>query len=227
MIEAVVKEVEKITPSVVIVKLSFNGTPFSFKAGQFIQILLEKEGKTIRKPYSISSNPKTKDSVEFCLKIVPGGFASNYLASLNPEHKLSVEGPFGHFTLQEEINNDVIFVATGTGISAIKPMVEEALKKSSHDVWLFFGIRTEQDIIYKKEFENLVENKKFHFIPVLSKSDNPEYEHGHVQDAFKKLIKQNNQDIYMCGLALMVDEVRQLCKELGFPDEKIHYEKYV
>ncbi|MBI2664183.1 hypothetical protein HYX10_02470 [Candidatus Woesearchaeota archaeon] len=226
--EAVVKDVVRETPTVVIVKLSFNGNPFSFKPGQFLQVVLEKDGKMIRKPYSISSSPGTNGSVEFCVKVVPDGFASNYLANLKPGQKLGILGPFGHFVLQEKIANDLVFMAAGTGISAIKPLAEEALQRASENVWLFFGVRSEQEIIYRQLFEALAsKHLNFHFVPVLSKSGNSEYEHGRVQDAFKKLIAPGSQDVYICGLHVMVDEVRALCKELGFPNEKIHYEKYI
>jgi len=91
----------------------------------------------------------------------------------------------------------------------------------------FFGVRTEQDIIFNKQFEELAKNKKFHYVPVLSRSESPDYEHGHSQDAFKKLVTPANQDVYICGLTVMVDDVKAVCKELGYPDEKVHYEKYI
>jgi len=119
-------------------------------------------------------------------------------------------------------------MAAGAGISPFRSMVEEALTKTSHDVWLFFGVRAEADIIYRKEFEALAaENSSFHFIPVLSRSDSPGFERGYIQDAFKKLIKPADQDIYVCGLHTMVDEVRQVCRGLGYREEKIHFEKYI
>jgi len=227
MVKAIVTELINANPGVVLLRMKPE-SPIDLKPGQFIQLLIEKEGKTIKKSYSVTSLSFVNDYIELCIKVMEGGYASNYLASLKPGQQLQIEGPFGRFVLQEEINNGLAFMATGVGVAPFKPMINVALTKTSNDVWLFFGVRTEQDIIYRNEFETLAAaNKNFHFIPVLSKSDNPGFEHGYIQDAFKKLIKPNNQDLYICGLYNMVDEVRAMCKELGYPNEKIHYEKYI
>ncbi len=228
MARFVVKGVVRVTPLVVIIQID-TGAPFSFKPGQFIQVLLERGGKVVRKAYSVASCPDGRSCIELCVRIVEGGFASNYLASLKPGQALDVEGPFGHFTLQDKISNGLIFLAAGAGIAALKPMIERVFKKkTNHDVWLFLGVRTEADILYRQEFEALaVANRNFHFVPVLSKSDSQRYERGYVQDALKKLVKPENQDVYICGFYKMVDDVKAACRELGFPDDKIHFEKYV
>ncbi len=224
----VVREVIRATSRVVILRLAAE-KPFSFLPGQFIQVVLERGGKKVRKAYSIASFPEDGSLIELCIRIVEGGFASNCLANVKPGQFLEAEGPFGHFILQNEVNNDIIFLAAGAGIAALKPMIESALKKgASHDVWLFFGVRTEKDILYREEFEALAASHKiFHFIPVLSQSESRDYERGYVQDAFRRMIKPGNQDVYICGFYDMVDDARAACRELGFPDEKVHFEKYV
>ena len=141
------------SPSVVILRFKPE-QPLEFKAGQFVSILVEKDGKRAMKAYSITSSPHIKEYFELCIKVVENGMGSNYLAELKVDDEIEFKGPFGHFLLQEEISNELIFIATGTGISALKPLISEAFNKgTSHDVWLFFGVRTEKDLIYKKDFE--------------------------------------------------------------------------
>jgi len=136
-VKATVKELIQETPSVVVVRLIIE-QPLDHKPGQFVGVQIEIDGKILRKPYSIASSPNTKDHIDLCIKVVKGGQVSTSMANLKPGDELEVNGPWGHFMLQEEINNDLIFIATGTGISALKPMIEIALQKSSHDIWLFF-----------------------------------------------------------------------------------------
>ncbi len=228
MVKSVVREAFRASPQVAVLRLEIE-RPLSFKPGQFIQVLLERGGKTVRKAYSIASSSEGNRVIEISVRIVEGGFASNYLAGLNSGDVLDIEGPFGHFTLQDEIGNGIVFIATGVGCAALKLMIEEIFrKKTSRDVWFLFGVKMESDILYLKEFEAIASsNKNFHFVPVLSKPGNSRYERGYVQDAFRKLIKPGNQDVYLCGLPEMVDEMRALCSELGYPDNKVHFEKYV
>ncbi len=228
MAEFVVREVFWASSRVVILRLEAE-KPFDFRPGQFVQVLLERDGKVLRKSYSVASCPDGRGCIELCVRVVEGGFASNYLANLKKGQFLNVEGPFGHFFLQDAIGNDIVFLAAGAGIAAFKPMIESAFRRGlPHDVWLFLGVRTEADILYRKEFEALASsNNNFHFVPVLSQSENPDYEHGYVQDAFRRLVKPASQDVYICGFYKMVDETRAACRELGYPGCKIHFEKYV
>ncbi len=226
--KAEVISVVNATPNVVLLSLRPE-IPFTFKPGQFCTVTLEHEGKKVMKSYSIASHPSITEWIELCVKVVENGYVSNYLANLKPGSTLEIRGPFGHFVLQDNVENDLIFVATGTGISSLKPMIDEVFKRSTkHDVWLFFGVRKEQDIIYRKDLEQLTRKyENFHFIPVLSDTQSPDFEQGHVQEAFLKLIEPGNQDIYICGLYVMVDEMRKLCVDLGFQAPKLHFEKYI
>ncbi len=227
MAKFVVKDVARVTPSVVVLRLDA-GTKFSFRPGQFVQVLLERGGKIVRRAYSIASASDGNRVIELSVRIVEGGFASNYLAGLKRGDVLDVEGPFGHFTLQDEISNGLVFIANGVGCAALKLMIEDAVRrKPAQDVWFFFGVRTDADLLYRDAFEAVAaSSSNFHFVPVLSKSNDLRYERGYVQDAFRKLVKPENQDVYICGLPEMVDEARALCRELGFPDGKVHFEKY-
>ncbi|MBI3413111.1 MAG: hypothetical protein HY051_03460 [Candidatus Aenigmarchaeota archaeon] len=201
-----------------------------FKPGQYFQIFIP-EGEETVKPYSVASPPSNRKYLEFCVKRVEGGHASNFMFNTEPGERLKMQGPMGRFVLQEQITNDIIFAATGTGISSIKPMIRTIFERGTdRQIWLFFGIRTENDIIYKKDFETLAsKHKNFHFVPSLSRASEAwNGERGYVQDVMKRLIKDiTNKDIYLCGVAEMVEQMRKIAEQLGFPKEKIHFEKYV
>ncbi|MBI1972319.1 MAG: hypothetical protein HYS53_03390 [Candidatus Aenigmarchaeota archaeon] len=200
-----------------------------FKPGQYFQVFIP-DGDDI-KPYSVSSPPSNREYIEFCVKRVEGGHASNFMFHTEIGDKLKMQGPMGRFVLQDNIGNDIIFAATGTGISSIKPMIQTIFERGTDkQIWLFFGVRTENDIIYKKEFEKIAaKNRNFHFIPCLSRAlEAWRGERGYVQDAMKRLIKDiTNKDVYLCGVAEMVEQMRKIAEELGFTKEKIHFEKYV
>ncbi|HLE54188.1 MAG TPA: FAD-binding oxidoreductase, partial [Thermoplasmata archaeon] len=118
---AIVKDVFDITPKypeTYLVRFAFENEPvFDFEPGQFISIFAEKEGKRISRPYSIASWPENKDYLELCIKVVEGGFMSNYLHHVPPGMKLQSIAPLGRFVLQEPIQYDTVFVATGTGVA--------------------------------------------------------------------------------------------------------------
>ncbi|MBI2076357.1 MAG: FAD-dependent oxidoreductase [Candidatus Aenigmarchaeota archaeon] len=225
--EAVVKEVVQATSTVCLPRLLVKD--MDFKPGQFVLVKSVIEGKTVVKPYSIASSPSVKDHIELCIR--KAGPVSGYMCSLKPGDKLDVMGPAGHFVLKEPVLSDIVFVATGTGISALLPMIDTIFEKGTDkEVWLFFGNKTEDEIIYRDRFETLAnKHKNFHFAPVLSRADEKwQGERGHVQDALRKYIfNPSDKEIYVCGILAMVEEVAKIAEEMGFKKEKIYFEKYV
>lgn len=228
-----VKEVIHTTPTVALIRLQFqDGQDFIRKPGQYVSVFVPKDNGVIVKPYSVTNPPSKKSYVELCIKKVEGGYVSTHMHNLKPGQEMMIFGPVGRFTLQETIQNDIIFLATGTGISAIKPMIDTIFEKDTDkQIWLFFGVRNEDEIIYKKEFEELAKkHKNFHFIPVLSEPNTKEWkgEIGYVQQPFQKYFpKPKDEDIYICGVLAMVREVHDLCRQMGFNEEKIHLEEYI
>src|SRR5213596_4033482 len=127
---AIVKEVFDIAPKfpeTYLIRFTFENEPvFDFEPGQFISLFAEKEGKRISRPYSIASWPENKDYLELCIKIVEGGFMSNYLHHVAPGTKLQAIAPLGTFVLLEPPDypiRDTVFVATGTGVAPFVGMI--------------------------------------------------------------------------------------------------------
>lgn len=197
-----------------------------FEPGQFFFIHMERDGRKIAKAYSAANVPGTT-ILEFCIKRVDGGYASNRLYHLKKGESIDINGPYGFFVLKE-VTRPAVFLATGTGISALRPMIHTIFaQETNHDIWLFFGVRTQRDILFRKEFEDLSKkHKNFHFIPVLSKEEG-QGENGYVQQILWKHIKNPDADYYICGIFTMVDEVKHMLVTAGIPQERIHAERYV
>jgi len=227
-ITAVVKEVIQATPTACLPRLKLD-SHIDFKPGQFVLVFIAIDRTQVVKPYSIASPPSNKKHIELCIR--RAGTVSNYMCGLKPGTRIEIQGPGGHFVLKEPILNDAIFAATGTGISALRPMIDMIFEKGTDkEIWLFFGNRTEDEIIYREEFEKLAaEHANFHFIPVLSRADETwQGERGHVQDALRKFVTDpGNREIYICGVLAMVEEVAKIAEGMGFRKEKIYFEKYV
>ena len=68
----------------------------------------------------------------------------------------------------------------------------------------------------------------FRFLPTLSRARNPgRGRSGHVQAHLQEAIgDRRDVDVFLCGLKLMVDDVRNILKEMGFDRKQILFEKY-
>ncbi|MHB8482635.1 MAG: ferredoxin--NADP reductase [Nitrospiria bacterium] len=206
------------------------GQKLEFKAGQFISVHVPKEGKIIRKPYSVASPPFDPTLLELCIKRVEGGFVSNTFFSYQEGTPIPIDGPDGVFILRNPFLYDLCFIGTGTGIAPLRSMIQWLFYEGfSKRLCLIFGVRNENEILYEKEFKELEKkHSNFQFVPTLSRPIHWQGETGYVQEKIGKFIgNAAGKEAYVCGLAPMIDAVKEKLKSAGFDRKQIHYEKYV
>ena len=125
---------------------------------------------------------------------------------------------------------EALFVATGTGITPFRSMLISSLGGGEPaPVTLLFGVRHEAGILYRRKFEQLAgRHPNFRFWPTLSRPE-PGWagRAGHVQEHLTDALgDRRDLDVYICGLKLMVDDVRARLKAMGFDRKQIVHEKY-
>jgi len=199
-----------------------------FKAGQFVSFNALLHGKKIIRPYSLASLP-SGNRFELCLNRVDDGMFSPHLFDMKPGDAVETSAPLGFFVIRNPAK-DALFIATGTGIAPFRPMVREYLEHpEAKNLTLLFGIRFENSVYYRDEFEALArQHPNFRFWPTLSRPEtNWQGRTGHVQTHLMEALGgRRDLDVHICGMKVMVDDVRGMLKELGFDRKQIIFEKY-
>lgn len=225
--QAKLRKIEKLTADVW--HLDFEHPGSDFLPGQFYIMDVEdgKEGKVARS-YSLASKPGG-NGFALCIKIVPGGRASDYFVSMSEGKDVTFNGPFGHFYLQDS-QKDILFVATGTGIAPFMSMLPVLFEKGfDKNVTLYFGLRDEKDIFYVDILEKWQsEHPNFKMILTLSQpSATWAGEKGRVTAHLEKLvIDPANTKVYICGVGAMVKDVKTLMEGKGLTRTDIHFELF-
>ena len=215
---------------------------FDFIAGQFVTLDLpihEKINKRWRS-YSIASWPDGSNVFELLIVILEGGAGSTYLFNeVKVGSELVFRGPQGGFILPVNIERDLFFICTGTGIAPFRSMVNYIkLHNVAHqNLYLIFGCRTKQDLLYYDEMKALEkELDNFHYMPTLSRED-WEGHKGYVHDLYEAICQTNNRackdlndlkpaSFYLCGWKFMIDDARKKIAALGYDRKAIHLESY-
>jgi CDP-4-dehydro-6-deoxyglucose reductase len=198
---------------------------FAYKAGQFVSLSAPIGGRTITRAYSLASR-EAGNRFELCLNKVEDGLFSPMLFAMQPGDSVDLAGPLGYFHWRGPARESIL-VATGTGIAPFRGMLQEPLPDAP--VTLVFGVRYEQNLMYRDEFEALAASApNFRFLPVLSRgADDWTGRRGHVQQhVLEALGDRRDVNVYMCGMKAMVDDLRQQLKALGVDRKQIIYEKY-
>lgn len=206
------------------------GLAMDFIPGQFVAVLCPKEGKIIRRAYSIASAPEENRHLELIIKRVEGGAVTAWFWGLKAGDAFRVHGPFGKFILPEPVDFDPVFVATGTGIAPFRSMIRHLLAAGfQRRITLLFGARYETMIPYHAEWLDLAaRHPQFTYIPTLSRPTAAwKGETGYVQTKIEQFVSNpEGRRIYICGLNEMIQAVQEAAIRQGFPEEHITFEKY-
>lgn len=221
------------------------GPGFSYVAGQWVSLRMAlANGEFVSRAYSIASAPREDGRFELAITHVEGGPGSTRLHEIAVGESLEMSHAQGFFTL-EAIARPILFVATGTGLTPLRAMLQAALAPSTDEpaterlpIALVHGVRSEADLLYRDELDAIAarSDTRFRFEPTLSRpSDAWRGRRGYVQTHVAALIEAfgdarasaTDVDVYICGLNRMVKEVRAVLKNtLGFTRERIHTERY-
>jgi CDP-4-dehydro-6-deoxyglucose reductase len=217
IIPAKIQAINKLNDSVIEVSLRLPpNSNFGYNSGQYVNIT---KGN-IKRSYSVANAYRESGVLTFLIKKYENGLMSNYWFDEAKENDLlRIEGPIGSFFLRETEEENIIFLATGTGVAPIKAILESIVespkKLSNKKIWIFSGARNQNDIFWRPNELNEILN--LNYIPVLSRaSEDWKGESGYVQDI---LIKQNipleNAQVYACGSNTMIESAKKLLIEKG------------
>jgi CDP-4-dehydro-6-deoxyglucose reductase len=206
---------------------------FDYMPGQFVMLQLEINSKIPYRSYSIASTPNGSNQFELIIVLNPPGAGTPFIwDNFKVGSKIMCAGPLGKFVLPEQIQHDLCFICTGTGIAPLRSMLWYIInnKIEHHRIYFIFGARTVSDLLYYDELVELTEkHKSVHFIPVLSR-ESPETWNGkigYVHQVYEEVFSNRRYaEFFICGWSAMLKEARERLALMGYPKEHIHFERY-
>jgi 3-ketosteroid 9alpha-monooxygenase subunit B len=198
---------------------------FAYTPGQFLTVAVpsDRTGLAAR-CYSLSSAPHSGRH-QITVKRTVDGYASNWIAdNLKAGDTLRVLPPSGIFT-PKDIDADFLLFAGGSGITPVISIARTALEKGTGKVVLFYANENESSIIFARQLAELVQEYADRFTVVhwlVSVQGLPsERQLGHFASYF------GSCTAFVCGPTPYMKAVTNALKELGFPRERRHQEKFV
>jgi len=195
-----------------------------FLPGQYIEFLL-KDGN--RRAFSLANAPFDDQMLELHLRLIPGGKFTEYVFNEMPEKAiLRFEGPMGTFTLREESDKPIVFVAGGTGFAPIKGILEHMFHHHiKRDVVLYWGALAKQDLYMNDLPEKwAAEYENFRYIPVLSEPKPEDQWTGRTGLVHQAVLDDGfdlkNYQVYCCGAPAMVEAAHRDFTANGLPEDE-------
>lgn len=183
-------------------------------------------------PFTFASDPTQADALAFTIK-ESGDFTST-IGSTKPGDKAAVRGPYGRFSYAlgpgEE---DLVFIAGGVGMTPFISMLRHMRSiDARHRVLLLYGNRTEKDILFREELEQMeaAAHPPLTVVHVLSEPDAPwDGETGYLDpEKLQRLCGADLSDksFYICGPPPMSESVLRALRAIGVPAWHLHHEHF-
>ncbi len=211
---------------------------FSFLPGQHLPVQIVRDGKKLRRTYSICSEPG-QWPLEIGVRIQPGGRFSNYAANeLKVGDSLDVRPPNGQFhaNIDATSRKRYLALAAGSGITPIMSIIATLLRDEPQSrVALFYGNRKQNSTMFiddlfalknrypdRLQLHFLFSQEEQEFDIASGRLDGPK-----LRDLFARFCAHETPDeVFVCGPDTMITTVSETLLDLGVDEESIHAERF-
>ena len=211
--EMLVREIRNLTDTTYVISLDRNG--LKFIPGQYMTLGL-LQSKEMRE-YSVYSGSNDKN-LEFLIKEIEDGDVSKQLRNIKAGDFITIDGPFGFFSIQER-NKTVkkhLFIASGTGISPFHSYVKSY---GNLNYKIIHGIKTADEAYDKNDYE------KGRYISCTSKDNRGDFQ-GRVTEYLKKNPVDKETLCYICGNSNMIYDAFDILRNQGVLSSNVYMEVY-
>ncbi|MBS97502.1 MAG: phenol hydroxylase [Oceanospirillaceae bacterium] len=203
-----------------------------FQAGQYVNLRIP--GVEGTRAFSIANKPSDNRTLELHVRKVPNGAGTTWLhETLQVGDTLDISGPYGQFFVRKSDEQDVIFIAGGSGLSSPQSMILDLLEAGdTRQIYLFQGARNVSELYNRELFEGLDrEYDNFHYIPALNEpldDDHWEGFKGFVHEAAIAHFDNrfSGHKAYLCGPPPMIDAAITALMQGRLFERDIHMERF-
>ncbi|MFH0853541.1 MAG: hypothetical protein V1853_03990 [bacterium] len=203
---------------------------YKYSAGMFTMVKIPETHLPAR-AFSFSSSPSDSD-IE--LTIEKTGLVTSALHDLEVGSRLLLSQPKGKFILPDEIKEDLVFIAGGSGIAPIRSLIKYLQHiKFKKEIKLYYCTRKSSDIIFRKEFEELDKCwPQFSLLVALTQEPPDSQWTGQRERMNQEQIAVNIKKdriplFYLCGSPQLVISIIKELADLGVPRENIVTEQWL
>ncbi|SDD15910.1 ferredoxin--NADP reductase [Nocardioides lianchengensis] len=199
---------------------------FAYKPGQFLTLAVPSDRTGVAaRCYSLSSSPVGGGALTVTVKRTADGYASNWICDhLREGDSIRVLPPSGIFT-PASLSADLLLFAGGSGVTPIVSITRTALQQGTGRIVLFYANRDESSVIFARELTELAAEHPDRLLVV------------HWLESVQGLPSQEqvrafasaypSYDAFVCGPAPFMKLTVAALKDLEFPRERRHQEKFI
>lgn len=200
--------------------------PMAYAAGQSVMVETPMLPSTWRS-FTPANAVRADGTVELHVRSLDGGLVSPAIVyRLRRGDVLRLAAPVGNrLTLRRSQGRDLVLVAGGTGLAALRALVEEiAWHGPPRRVDLIFGARDSYGLYDMPALNQLAQaNPWFHVTPVVG-ADAGTFENRSLAGPVLRTAVWRGRSVYVCGSPAMVSATVRDLAAGGIPHDLLHFE---
>ena len=194
---------------------------FTFEPGQFALFSIFGMGEA---PFAISSSPTRRDHLECSVRQI--GRLTNAMHRLGVGAEMGFRGPYGNgFKLDLFEGKNVIFVAGGIGLSALRSLIWDVIdnREKYGRMDIIYGARSPADLCFKYDLDTWETNEAINMITTVDRGDeNWTGRVGFVPQVLEQVAPEPNDAVaVVCGPPIMIRFTFPVLEKLGFSPEQM------
>ncbi|KMY20275.1 globin domain-containing protein [Bacillus pumilus] len=204
-----------------------------FEAGQYITVQADMPGEAYMcsRQYSLSDHHHPS---YYRITVKRDGHVSTFLHDEMEEGDvLQVSMPQGMFCLQEATKEPVYFISAGSGVTPMIGLLKTAAQ-NSHPFTMIHADRLEDVTAFENEFESVLASAPHGRIMLCNeqfaksgKGELVEKAASRIDRLFlQSVVGEGKGQFYLCGSPVFTQEMIYILKELGIPEQNIHFESF-
>ena len=141
-----------------------------FETGQFIEVTVPGLGEG---PFTPSSDPNVRERMDVTIMNV--GRVTKTMHEMKPGDKIGVRGPYGKgYPLDDFKGKEIFIVGGGVGLAPLRSLLYALFGRQDDfkKIYLRYGARTPDDIIYKKLIPEWEKKQKLDVVLTVDKAQN-------------------------------------------------------
>jgi predicted ferric reductase len=167
-------------------------------------------------PFSLSA-ARNGRWLRITVKVVGGHTAD--LRDLEPGTRVWAAGPSGTFTAAHRLRDRALLIAGGSGISAIRAVLEELPPGAA----LIYRASTPADVLLTRELDWLADARGTEMWYVTGSRKDPGPRQVLSPRGLRQLVPDvADRDVYLCGPAGLIEESVKALRRAGVPRRQIH-----
>jgi ferredoxin-NADP reductase len=201
---------------------------FDYRGGQTIDLTLAP-GMTYT--FSLASAPHEEHLI-IATRMRDTAFKQT-IGAMDLNSDAHVDGPFGSFTLHNNVTKPAIFLAGGIGITPFFSMIKQAIsEKLPHNLWLLYSNRRPEDAPFLKELTHLEEqHPSLRLMATMTGIEKSTQrwicKTGHIsQDMIKEIPDYPHAIFYLAGPPIMVAGMFKLLKDMNIDTDNIKTDEF-